>query len=118
KWAGTQVHGTERQKNGETKPLSDVQKSKKINEFGSRLNIWEVAPNKSNKTIHPAVFPEQLASDHILTWSNEGDVVMDPMCGSGTTLKMAYLNNRNFIGVDYSAEYVALTQERIKKVMS
>lgn len=62
---------------------------------------------------HPAVFPEQLALDHILSWSNEGDIVFDPMCGSGTVLKMAYANNRQFIGVDYSVEYVQLAQKRV-----
>lgn len=55
---------------------------------------------------HPAQFPEQLAEDHILSWSKEGDIVFDPMCGSGTTCKMAYLNNRKFIGVDVSKEYI------------
>ena len=55
---------------------------------------------------HPAIFPEQLALDNIMSWSNEGDIIFDPMCGSGTTCKMAYLNNRNFIGVDMSEEYI------------
>lgn len=55
---------------------------------------------------HPAQFPEELAEKHILTWSNEGDIVFDPMCGSGTTCKMAYLNKRNFIGIDMSDEYI------------
>lgn len=36
---------------------------------------------------HPAVFPEQLANDHIISWSNEGDIVFDPFMGSGTTGK-------------------------------
>lgn len=56
---------------------------------------------------HPAVFPEQLAEDHIISWSNEGDIVFDPMCGAGTTCKMAYLNNRSFIGVDMSEDYIS-----------
>ena len=55
---------------------------------------------------HPAIFPDKLAEDQILTWSNEGDIIFDPMCGSGTTCKMAYLNNRKFIGVDMSEEYI------------
>ena len=55
---------------------------------------------------HPAIFPEKLAEDHIKSWSNEGDVILDPMCGSGTVPKMAYLNNRNFIGIDMSKEYI------------
>jgi site-specific DNA-methyltransferase (adenine-specific) len=55
---------------------------------------------------HPAIFPEQLAEDHILSWSNPGDVVLDPMAGSGTTLKMAKLNGRNYIGIELSEMYV------------
>ena len=55
---------------------------------------------------HPAQFPENLAKDHILSWSNEGDTIFDPMCGAGTTCKEAYLLHRNFIGVDMSDEYI------------
>jgi site-specific DNA-methyltransferase (adenine-specific) len=55
---------------------------------------------------HPAQFPENLARDHILSWSNEGDIVFDPMCGAGTTCKEAYLLHRNFIGIDMSEEYI------------
>ena len=66
---------------------------------------------------HPAIFPEQLANDHILSWSNEGDLVFDPFMGSGTTGKMAILNNRQFVGVDCSEEYVELAIERVKKAL-
>jgi site-specific DNA-methyltransferase (adenine-specific) len=74
-------------------------------------NVWKYSTGGSctNDKLafnHPAIFPEKLAQDHILSWSNEGDVVLDPMCGSGTTCKMAYLNNRNFIGIDMSEEYI------------
>jgi site-specific DNA-methyltransferase (adenine-specific) len=65
---------------------------------------------------HPAIFPESLAEDHILSWCNEGDLVLDPMCGSGTTLKMAKLNNRNYIGIDINEEYVSLSQRRVDSV--
>lgn len=74
-----------------------------------RQNVWTYKIGISSgddKTGHPAVFPEKLAKDHILSWSNENDVVFDPMCGSGTTCKMAWLNNREFIGVDCSEEYI------------
>lgn len=64
------------------------------------------------KTGHPTVFPEQLAQDHILSWSNEGDVVLDPFMGSGTT-KMALLNNRNYIGFEISKEYCDIAEQRI-----
>lgn len=65
---------------------------------------------------HPAIFPEELAKDHILSWSNEYDTVLDCFCGSGTTLKMAYLNNRNFVGIDCSSEYVELSKKRLEQV--
>jgi len=83
-----------------------------VNNTKIKPNIWfyNVGKNLSTKDKiafkHPAVFPEQLVSDHILSWSNEEDIVFDPMCGSGTTCKMAYLNNRKFIGVDMSEEYI------------
>jgi len=78
-------------------------------ESSKRQNIWwyDIGFGSGcDKTKHPAVFPEQLAQDHILSWSNENDIIFDPMCGSGTTCKMAYLNNRNFIGIDMSEEYI------------
>jgi site-specific DNA-methyltransferase (adenine-specific) len=114
-YAGTKIHGTERQFNGITKPLSDVQKNKTVKEFGARYNIWNMPPNKNNKTGHPAVFPDQLANDHILSWSNEGDLVYDPFMGSGTTAKMAILNNRNWIGSEISKEYCEIAEKRINE---
>ena len=83
-------------------------------------NIWaySVGINQSTKDRiafeHPAIFPEKLAHDHIVSWSNEGDLVFDPMCGSGTTLKMAKLLNRNYIGIDISDEYIEIANERLK----
>ena len=62
---------------------------------------------------HPAIFPEKLAEDHILSWSNEGDTVLDPMAGSGTTLKMAKKNNRNYIGIEISQEYIDIINKRL-----
>lgn len=82
-------------------------------------NIWSYQvgfgkSSKDKKTFeHPAVFPEQLAEDHILSWSNEGELVYDPFMGSGTTAKMAIVNNRNFIGSELSGVYCKLAQERI-----
>ena len=76
-----------------------------VSEFKLKGNVWEYG-SKKNEFNHPAIFPEQLAQDHIISWSNEGDIIFDPMCGSGTTCKMAYLNNRNFIGIDMSEQYI------------
>ena len=63
---------------------------------------------------HPAIFPEKLANDHIISWSNEGDLIYDPFMGSGTVAKMSILNNRNWIGSEISEEYCNIINERIK----
>ena len=78
-------------------------------------NVWTVCPTKAKDARnHPAVFPEQLASDHIISWSNEGDLVYDPFMGSGTTARMAILNKRNWIGSEISEEYCEITEKRIQ----
>src|SRR5699024_3652876 len=79
-------------------------------------NTWDLSSATGEVRGHPAVFPEKLAEMHIQSWSNPGDIVLDPMCGSGTTLKMAYVNNRKFIGIDCSTEYVDLSKRRLKQV--
>ena len=109
---GKKVNGTVRNKDGTMKSFS---KEVTINEYGQRFNIWEQSPQRQRGG-HPAPFPEKLAEDHILSWSNEGDTVLDPMCGSGTTLKMAKLNNRKFIGIEISEEYCKIAEARILKV--
>lgn len=115
KWAGTQAHGTERQQDGTIKPFSNTQKSKKIKEYGARYNIWEIPPDKHNRTGHPAVFPLQLAQDHIISWSNEGDTVLDCFMGSGTTGVACVNTNRNFIGIELDTQYFKIAKERIRK---
>jgi DNA modification methylase len=62
---------------------------------------------------HPATFPQALAEDHILTWSKFGEVVLDPMCGSGTTCLAAQRLGRQFIGIDISREYTELACRRL-----
>ena len=88
---------------------------KDMKKVGKRKNIWTYGVG-GGSTGHPAVFPEQLAQDHILSWSNVGDLVFDPMCGSGTTCKMAKLNGRNYIGIDIAEEYVELARRRVEEV--
>jgi len=63
---------------------------------------------------HPAPFPCALARDHVNSWTNKGDVVLDPMCGSGTTCKVAKQLGRNYIGIDVSQEYCDMAKERLK----
>ena len=65
---------------------------------------------------HPAVFPEQLAADHIRTWTDEGQIVYDAFAGSGTVLKMAKKLNRRYIGSEIVKEYYDLIVERLSKV--
>lgn len=91
-------------------------KSDKINitgEFSRRSNIWRYGTGGNDKTGHPAVFPERLVNDHIISWSNKNDLVYDPFMGSGTTAKMAILNNRYFIGSEISSEYCETANNRI-----
>jgi site-specific DNA-methyltransferase (adenine-specific) len=91
-------------------------RDKVIKETGVRFNIWRVTSSRnvnSGAGNHPAIFPEKLAEDHILSWSNKGDTILDPMAGSGTTLKMAKKNNRNYIGIEISSEYIDIINKRI-----
>ena len=86
--------------------------------FSPRNNIWKYTTSFNDKTGHPAVFPEQLAHDHIATWSNTGEIVLDCFMGSGTTGKMAKKLNRNFIGIEISQEYLDIAKERINNAMA
>ena len=94
---------------------------KKRNLERDKYNVWDlkVGSNQSTKDKfafkHSAIFPEQLANDHIISWSNENDLVYDPFMGSGTTAKMSILNNRNWIGSEISSEYCDIIEERVKK---
>lgn len=88
----------------------------KINETVKIWNVWEYTVNNPWNTLesqHPAIFPEKLAEDHILSWSNEWDTVLDCFAGSGTTLKMAQKNNRNYIGIEISEEYCKIIEKRL-----
>ncbi len=87
--------------------------------YKQRGNIWSYAVGNNKSTSdkvafkHPAIFPEKLAEEHILSWSNEGDIVLDPFGGSGTTAKMAKINRRAFIHIDISNEYNEIARERV-----
>ena len=115
----------ERDGDSGTKRLSDgsLLKLKRAgySKYGRRTNVWEYLIGKGHSASdniayqHPAIFPEKLVQDHITSWSNPGDVVFDPMCGSGTTCKMAKLNKRDFIGIDISSEYCKIAEERLKQ---
>ena len=120
KWAGWvpwgKKGGTMRKKNGELVPRNQ----KPTPDFSPRNNIWKYntgAGYSAKDKIafkHPAIFPEQLAEDHILTWTEPGDIVLDPLNGAGTTTKMALLNDRRFIGIDILQDYCDIAEERIE----
>lgn len=95
----------------------------KVADLKIKGNVWEYAigGGKSTKDViaykHPAIFPEQLANDHIISWSNENDLIYDPFMGSGTTAKMSLLNKRNYIGSEISIEYVNIANDRLKNYL-
>lgn len=84
--------------------------------MGRRFNIWKYNQKSHDEFAkqHPAPFPEDLVKDHIISWSNEGDIVMDIFSGSGTTHKVALENNRRFIGFEIAKEYCEIEKERLK----
>ena len=79
--------------------------------FGKRNNIWRFDTQKNSN--HPAPFPLPLSQDHILSWSNEGDTILDPFMGSGTTGVAAKNLNRNFIGIELDEGYFQIAKDRI-----
>ena len=120
KWAGHSTYGdvTRREKDG-----SLTNKGKKIiNEYGVRTNIWTYADGKGFSTKdkiayeHPAIFPEKLVADHILSWSNPGDLILDPFGGSGTTAKMAAKLGRKWILIEAVEEYCEIARKRIEGI--
>ena len=90
-------------------------KNDAVKDYKQKGNVWQVPTNAGAKG-HPAQFPEILANDHIISWSNENDLVYDPFMGSGTIAKMALKNKRNYIGSEISEEYVKIAEERVNKL--
>lgn len=117
KHAGVTKTGTHRLTGDELKKMNN--NGDKVKKESIEYNIWFYNVNKGSTTKdkiahkHSAIFPEQLASDHIISWSNENDTVLDLFGGSGTVTKMAELNNRNSIYIDISEEYTELAKERL-----
>lgn len=112
KCAGKDYNSTCKNMGGEN---GRTYKSFKINKEKVKSNIWKIAVAQ-NKTSHPAVFPLELAIEHINSWSNENDIVLDPFLGSGTTIIAAKMLNRKYIGIEMNEEYYNLSMERIKNI--
>lgn len=114
-YAGGRSGGGRRAADGSAKD----KKSRIVPDFSVRTNIWRYSPagdSRAPQYRHPAAYPEALARDHILSWSNPGDTVLDPFLGSGTTAKMAIETGRRFIGIERSPEYMAIAERRIASV--
>lgn len=116
KCAGQVYDSTVKNMGGES---GRTHKTFNINSEKTENNIWEIAVAQNRFDVkHPAVFPEKLATDHILSWSNEGDLVYDPFMGSGTTAVCALRENRNYIGSEISEEYYNFINRRITDTMN
>ncbi len=118
KHAGKIYTGTDRLTSGGFKQIIP----KAVNETKCRGTIWQYATSNSEgnklKLKHPATFPDALADDIIRCFSEPGDVVLDPMCGSGTTCVMAKQNQRTYSGIDVSEEYAAIAMKRLQEEAS
>jgi DNA modification methylase len=118
KWAGKSTFGvvSRREKDGSLSKKG----RKTINEYSVRTNIWEykngMGFTSSNPIahLHPAIFPEKLVEDHLLSWSDSGDLVLDPFMGSGTTAVVANRLERKFIGIEINEDYYNLTIKRLE----
>lgn len=124
-WGGsTQWHGHNltniRASAGQVSAIRHRQESTEVKCDKIKGNVWFFPSgfNKSTKDEiafqHPAVFPEQLAKDHIVSWSNPGDIVLDPFVGSGSVPKMCVETGRKYIGIDCSPAYVEISKKRIE----
>jgi DNA modification methylase len=110
---GRRVTGTNRLPNGKTIKASCY--GQDIKPLGVRWNVWDISTDKGNvESDHPAKFPYQLAHDHIISWSNEGDTILDPFMGSGTTGIACVNLNRKFVGVEMDKGYFDMCVNRIR----
>jgi len=120
KYSGISHGGGFRNKSKDEMPT--IRQNKRTsNTEKNKYNIWtyNIGNNQTTKDKiafgHPAIFPEKLAKDHIISWSNEGDLVLDIFNGSGTTTKMAQVLGRNFIGIEISKEYCEIAKQRLRQ---
>jgi DNA modification methylase len=115
KHAGKKFTGTDRLTDGTTTPIM----TKTTSALKCRGTVWRISTSNTEgnhlKLRHPATFPDKLARDLIICFSNANDIVVDPMVGSGTTCVMAAKLGRKYIGIDIAREYVDIANERLQK---
>jgi DNA modification methylase len=101
-----------------------VEKEVRVSDQVRLQNVWSYVVSGGSVSEemfaheHPAIFPESLCRDHVVSWSNEGDVVYDPFMGSGTTAKVARGLKRGYLGSEISSEYCQLSARRLAIVPS
>lgn len=120
KWAGFTNFGKPSHYLKDGTKVKAEKKNKPTPDMSARNNIWRYnngfGYSTKDRVDHPAIFPEDLARDHIITWSNPGDLVLDPFSGSGTTAKMAKLLGRYYMGIDISKEYIDMSIKRLEGI--
>lgn len=122
KWAGQTRWGANLQRRDTDELVDDGKDKKEMSEFGVRFNIWKIPNQRGYSTEdvwvhkeHPAIFPESIPKDHITSWTNPGDLVLDPFSGSGTTAKMAKISKRNYVGIELNEPYYNLSKKRLEE---
>ena len=119
-WAGYTSFGNAKTRKKDGTMHDPGKKSKEIREWGVRTNIWKIKNSggfgQSSKASykHPATMPEELARGHVLSWSNENDLILDPFMGAGTTAQVCLEENRNFIGFEIDDTYHQMCVDRVK----
>ena len=112
KWAWSAMHGTVRNRDGTTKPISGA--GRPVPNMGLRRNWWVISnPYTGDTAGHPAPMPYSMAADHIATWTEAPELVIDPFCGSGTTGLAAVKLGRKFIGVEIEPKYFDIACRRV-----
>jgi len=117
RWAGSTCFGKNTARNKDGSIREGVKHV--INNYGMRHNVWECLTSgqehicKPEHFKHPATFPFKLASDHIVSWSNIGNTILDPFLGSGTTAVAAKQLGRKFIGIEIEPKYCEIAKQRL-----
>ena len=108
--------GSVRNADGSLRPKNTLST---VPDFLPRFNIWKVpgACHKKDISGHPAPMPTSIAHDHIISWTNPGDIVLDPFAGGGTTGVACAETGRDFIGIEKVPEYADLARNRIEAAM-
>lgn len=118
---GKKITSTERKRDGKLKIKSGALMGKTTPTHSMRTNVWRFPTgwghSYDNEKLkgHPAIMHQRLAQDLILSYSNAGDLVLDPFCGSGTTCFVARENNRDFLGIEINPKYAEMARERVRE---